>query len=71
MKYIVAISTINTIEVDAASETAALEIVEKQILSQNPRQLFYLQIAEEAELNPIIKEEEKIEENENNEEPTN
>lgn len=47
MKYIVVIEDPQMVEVEAESETQAIEQVQKQILAQNPRSIARLSVARE------------------------
>lgn len=58
MKYIVFITEPQTVEVEAENEEAAIEMVRKQVLAQNPRSIATYSVAQEA----VIIEEEKEEE---------
>ena len=58
MKYIVFIEEPQTVEVEAETEEQAIDMVQKQILAQNPRSIARLSIVREA----VIIEEEKEEE---------
>ena len=58
MKYTVFITEPQTVEVEAENEDAAIELVRKQVLAQNPRSIATYSVAQEA----IIIEEKKEEE---------
>ena len=58
MKYTVFITEPQTVEVEAESEEAAIEMVRKQVLAQNPRSIATYSVAQEI----AIIEEEKQEE---------
>ena len=48
MKYIVFIEEPQTVEVEAETEEQALDMVQKQILAQNPRSIARVSIVREA-----------------------
>ena len=50
MKYIVFIEEPQTVEVEAETEEQALDMVQKQILAQNPRSIARLSIVREARI---------------------
>lgn len=58
MKYNVLITEFQNIEIEAESEDAAIELVKKQVLAQNPRSIATYSVAQEISIIEEIKGEE-------------